>query len=148
MGSSKKQLSTGASGHALDKQTQVFEATLTGSFRGVRIPSVTSRSSCSKQTSPIAVHMKRLSTKRRVDSNVLMQLCIKCRSRKKHFPRLQAVWFLLTSAECCNFPRSCIRIHWTFFQFCSFVTTLLANFVHASRSSGRIFNVVHSSQSS
>ena len=32
----------------LDKPTQFFEATLTGSFHGVRIPSVTSRWSCSK----------------------------------------------------------------------------------------------------
>ena len=89
-------------------------------------------------------------------------------------PRLQAVWFPLTSPDCCNFlfsriSRSCIKMLWTnlkccsfvtillancvtflwtSFQFCPFITILLTTFVHASRSSGRIFNFVHSSQSS
>ena len=52
MGLSKKQqLSTGTSRHALGKQTsctKLAEATLKRSFQGVRIPSVTSRWSCSK----------------------------------------------------------------------------------------------------
>ena len=39
-----------------------------------------------------------------------------------------------------------IRILWTYFQFCLFVTTFLTNFVHASRSSGHFF-IVHKSRS-
>ena len=46
------------------------------------------------------------------------------------FLRLQAVWFLLASSECCNF------------------LSFLESHVHASGSSGQMFNIVHSSQSS
>ena len=70
----RKQLITGTSGHVLDMQTSFLEATLTGSCHGVRMSSVPYLAGHVQKTNPIAVHMELISTKRRVDSNVEVQL--------------------------------------------------------------------------
>ena len=134
--------------------SKFFEATLTRSFHAVRIPSVTSRWSCSKSdkfnccSHETLFHKVTCEFKRPDAVNNALNSGV-----GKTHPRLQAVWFQLASSECCNFlfsriSRSCIRVFWTNFQFCPFVTTLLTNFVHASGSSGQFFNFVHSSRAS
>ena len=50
MWSSKKQLTSGTSRHVLDKPTQFFDVTLTGSFHEVRIPSVNNLASHVQKT--------------------------------------------------------------------------------------------------
>ena len=145
--SSKKQLSTGTSRHALVRQTQLFEATSTGSFQGACIPSVTSRWSCSKTDKSNCCSHETLfreatcEFKRRSavnyalssgEGNIPSSLLLT--------PRLQAVWFLLTSAECCNFLFSGLRIFCTNFQFSRSVTILLFNFVHAPWCSERVLD--------
>ena len=126
MGSTKKQLSTETSGHALDKQTYLFKATLTGSFQGVLIPSVTSRWSCSKTDRSNCCSHETLFHEatcgfKRLDA---VSYALNSGAGKTPSLRPQAVWFLLASSECCNFllsriSRSCIRIFWTNFQFLS-----------------------------
>ena len=109
-----------------------------------------------QQARPIAVHVKLFSTKRHVDSNVVVRLitasisCIRgkhppngCKRFGSYSHQPNVAIFLFS-----RIFRSCIGIFWTFFQFCPCVTTVLTNFVHASRCSGRIFNFVQSSQSS
>ena len=82
-----------------------------------------------------------------MDSNVLKQSIMHSIHEQEPLSlRLQAVGSLLASSECCNFlfsrriSRSCISIFWKFFQFCSLIAIFLTNFVHASRTSGQIFN--------
>ena len=69
--SSKKQLSTGISEHVFDKQ-------ILRGHDNRKFPrssqTISDISHVQKQTSPIAVHMKLSSAKRRVDSNVVVQL--------------------------------------------------------------------------
>ena len=136
--SSKERFITGTSGHALVNQTQFFEATSTGSFQGVRISLVASRWSCSPKgksnccSHETLFHEVMCGFKRRDAVNYASISGV----GKTPSLRLQTVWFLLT-ADCCNsrISRSRIRIFWTKFQFCPFITIFLTTFVHASRSS-------------
>ena len=120
MWSSKKQLATGTSKHVLDKPTQFFEATLTESFHGVRIPSVTSRLSCSKNKSDCYSH-----------ETLFSEATCGC---KRRF----AVHYALNSGVGKHLAMAASRL----------VPTHIHTLVHASRLSGRTFKFVHSSQSS
>ena len=142
-----------------------FEATSTGSFHGVRIPSAIYRWPCSKtDKSNCCSHETRFSGAtcgfRRRDA---VNYALNSRVGKTPHQRLQPVWFLLAfillfmhqdllERISILFIRHnplgqfclCVTFIRTNFQFCPFITILLTTFVRASRSSGRIFYFVPS----
>ena len=102
-----------------------FEATSTGSFHGVHIPSVTYRWSCSKTgKSNCCSHETRFT------------------EATYAFRRRDAVNCALNSEVGTTPPCGCKPFgSYSHSYFCSFVTSLVTNFVHSSRFSGQFFQL-------
>ena len=128
---SKERLITGTSGYALVSQMQLFEATSTGSFPGVRISSVASRWSCSKTDKSNCCSHETLYTEATCGFN-----------------RRDLINCARTSEVGNDLPTTASRLVPTHVSWLLQFPIFLESYVHASGFSGRIFNLVHSSQSS
>ena len=149
-------------------QVELFEATSTESFHRVRIPSVTSRRSCSQtDKSNCCSHETPFHEARcefrcldavSYDSGVRKHILERIRddssrasaqisfhmfqslSIHRRWPHHPTTASRLVPTRIHTLFCSCVTLFWTNFPSCPFITILLTAFVHASRCSGRVLD--------